>query len=89
MNVSSMPQVTVSTHYQNNQSTRIETEIRRDSQATTEIKTTTSTRTSSKITEEKRRIENEIRELSNQHEKLDRLESLQVTTDTGGVDLVV
>ncbi len=87
MNVSSPPQVSVSTQYQNNQFTRVQTETRRDSQATTEIKTTTATRTTSKITREKRRIENEIKELSNKHEKLDRMESL-VQADTRKVDVI-
>lgn len=90
MNVSRMPHISVSTHYKNNQSTMVQTEIHRDSQATTEIKTTTATRTTSKITQEKRRIENEIKELSNEHDKLDHLESLQLTaSDTVGVDIVV
>jgi hypothetical protein len=90
MNVSRMPHISVSTHYENNQSTMVQTEIHRDSQATTEIKTTTATRTTSKITREKRRIENEIKKLSNEHDKLDQQESLQVASyDPGRVNIIV
>ncbi len=87
MNIPRMPQVTVSIHYKNSQSTSVQSEVLRDSRSTTEVKTTTATRTTSKITEEKRRIENEIKALSDERERLDRMES---RTDTGtGVDVVV
>ena len=88
MNIAGMPQVSVATHYNTNRSVRVQTEIRREPQATTEIKTTTDTRTTSKITQEKRRIENEIKALSNEREMLDRLES-QTRTEGRAVDVVV
>ncbi len=89
MEVSKMPHVSVTVHYKNNQSTMVQTEIRRNPQETTEIKTTTDTRITAKITQEKRRIENRIKELNNEHNRLDRQQSSLITSDVDGINVVV